>query len=979
MDKSRVYFRVKIISMTKRIGLFLLILGLAPAALMAQKGQIKGKVLEFISDDNKAPIPFANVFIQGTTTGTTTDFDGNYSLLVSPGKYNVIVSFVGLLPDTSVVEVRDNMTSPHEVVLFKNSQVLKEFKVVAKQDRASENFLLMEQKEAATITQSIGAKELSEKGASDVAEGLTKVTGISKSSNKSLFMRGLGDRYNNALLNGLPIPSPNPDLKVIPLDIFPTAVVSNLAIDKTFTPDLFGDFAGGTVTITTKDYPEERIFQVSLGSSFNTITTFRPFQRAQGGTLDALGYDDGTRRLPSEIESQRIYNAQGDAQEIPFEAPLSNKTITAMPPVSVSVLAGNYYKLQNDREFGYLLSIGHSNGYQFREGDYVVPDNTGTRPLRWYEFDKFNYTTNSSVLGTAYYRLNDRQSFKINTLFVHDSDDEVAEYEGVVPDWDRGTYLYTIRNTYRENFLFSNQLLGTHKLDENNTYVLKWGASYSMANNIEPDRKQLLYKATDASRSSYVIEGLNASDNHRFFSDLNETESAARVDFDYNFKKKTNEEGKETILGKLSFGAQAKYKFRDFTWRQLNMNVDALETQQRQNGTTVELRNPEEYYNEENHELGLYYYREQIDPSRTYQMDIPVISGFATFQYALSPQLQVIAGLRSEWSSQNITYKKLGDLFAGPFRTIQYDTLVFLPSLNLKYQLNEKSNLRFAASQTLSRPGLKELAPFQYQDVFGGNLNEGNPNLKNGINYNVDLKYEIFPNQGELFTFTVFGKYLDDPIERAQIPSSGVLYSYFNMGSAYVAGAELEYKKNLGRLLGNNPQKEEEKKLVDRIDIGFNASYLYSEITLGQGGSLETDKGTILATNTSRQMYGASPYLINADVSYNFKLKEIESAWTLSFNTFGKRIYAAGTLGAGDVYELPINTLNLVVRNKINERLNINVSAKNLLNPLVRIEQEFPISDSKLMLSEFRYGQTISFSLTYTLAKGDKKEAKKAE
>lgn len=941
-----------------------------PLLGIAQKGQLKGTIKEFVSDDTKAPIPYANVFIKGTTQGTTTDFDGNYQLLVSPGKYQVIVSFVGLLPDTTEVEVKDNATTPHDVVLFKNAEVLKEFKIVGKANKASENFLLMEQKEAATITQSIGAEELSEKGASDVAEGLTKVTGITKTSNSNIFVRGMGDRYNNASLNGLPIPSPNPDLKVIPLDIFPTDVISNLGIDKTFTPELYGDFAGGTVNISTKDYPDEKLFQVGIGTSFNTITSFKSFQRAQGGNFNFLGYDDGTRRLPAEVENQQIYNAQGDAQEIPFRAPLNNRSQTAMMPINVSVLAGNFYELENGKEFGYLLSVKHGNNFQYREGDYIVPDNTGTRPLRNYRYDKYHYQTNTSVLGTAYYRLNDRNSLKINTLFVHDSDDEVAEYDGQIPDWDRGVYLYTTRSTYRENFLFSNQLLGEHQLNESGSLTFKWGGSYSLANNIEPDRKQLLYKATDDTKSDYIIEGLNASDNHRFFSDLSETETSGRADLEYVFKKKTKEDGTDVVLGKISGGVQAKYKTRDFTWRQLNMNVDALENQQDLQNTTVDLRNPEEYYNEENHELGLYFYKEQIDPSRTYFMNIPVIANYLTFQYTLTPRLQVIAGVRSEWSSQNIQYKKLGDRFRGPYRFIQYDTLVFLPSLNMKYELTEKSNLRFAASQTLSRPGLKELAPFQYQDVFGGNLNEGNPNLKNGINYNVDLKYELFPNSGELITVTAFGKYLDQPIERAQIPSSGVLYSYFNMGSAVVAGVEFEYKKNLGRLLGNVPEKETDRRVVDRIDIGFNASYLYSEISLGQDGSLETDKGTILATNPTRQMFGASPYLINADIGYKFMIKKIESNWIVSYNTFGKRVYAAGTLGAGDIFELPINTLNLVVRNKINDRLNINFSAKNILNPLVRIEQEFD-NDVTLLLNQYRLGQNFSFSITYKLARGN--------
>ncbi len=948
---------------------FCSILGLSAAmAEGAQKGMIKGQVTEKSDQGSTVAVPFANVYVAGTTVGVTTDMDGNYTLSLQPGKYTIVVSFIGLIPDTSYIEVESSDQVIHNVRLFNNAQVLEAFDVVAKADKESENFLLMSQRESSTINQSIGAKELSQKGASDVAEGLTKVAGISKASNANVFVRGMGDRYNNALLNGMPVPSPNPDLKVIPLDIFPTSVVSNLSIDKTFTSDLYGDFAGGTINITTKDYPEDKVFKMGIGTNLNTMTTGQTFYQAHGGSLQYLGYDDGTRDLPESISKGRsqstIFDDSGDS-ESPFTNRLNDTQRKGGIPVNLSLQYGDYKKLSGQKELGFLITANHGNGFQYTNGRYAIPDNTGTRTLTDYQFDKYAYTTNSAALGNFYLRLNKRNKINFNTLYVHDSKDEVAHYDANMADWDREVFLFVTRNTYRENLMISNQLLGEHELS--NSWTLNWGLAYSAAFNKEPDTKQLLYKAMDDDKTAYTIEGLNASDNLRFFSYLDEREISSKVQFEYRFGTYTNAIGAEKPKGKLQFGVNTRYKNRTFYWRQINMNIDALENELVDNGIAVDPLNPERVYNEENYSRGLYHYKEQIDGSRIHYMNVPIVAPFVQSEYNFSKKFSIIAGFRVEQSTQNIRYKKIGDRLRGPFTEINYGSIIPMPNLSARYRLNELSNLRFAASQTISRPNLKELAPFQYRDVFGGTLVEGNPALINGINYNADLKYERFPNGGELLAISIFGKYLENPIERAQIPSSGILYSFFNMGTAVVAGVELEYKKNLGNLISQRESEIDEKRFIDRIDIGFNASLLYSQIMLGENASeLETNKGTILATNLNRPMYGASPYLVNADISYNLEIGQVESKISAIYNVFGRRLYAAGTLGAGDVYELPVNSLDVIVRNKISDRLNVNLSVKNLLNPEIKVIQEFA-GEPDFELNAYRRGRFVGLSLTYDL------------
>ena len=266
-----------------------LLLGLG---LFAGNTSLKGTITEEI-EGRKQGIPFANVAVIELMQGSTTDFDGNFTIEnLNPGTFHLVVSFMGYKPDTVEVVLNPGSNTLENVVLKKNSQLLKEFEVTAKVNRESENILLMEQREANEIKQSIGAQELSRKGVSNVASGLTKVTGVTMVEGRDMFVRGLGDRYNMATFNGALMASPNPDLKVIPLDLIPTDIVQSLSIDKVFVPRYFADYAGAKIDIVTKDYPETPFFKMELSTSINSISTFKDFKTdptVTVNTLDLMG------------------------------------------------------------------------------------------------------------------------------------------------------------------------------------------------------------------------------------------------------------------------------------------------------------------------------------------------------------------------------------------------------------------------------------------------------------------------------------------------------------------------------------------------------------------------------------------------------------------------------------------------------------------------------------------------------------------
>ena len=263
---------------------------------IAQKGTVSGTI-STVEAGKVQPLPFVNVALKGTSIGGTTDLNGRFSFAAEPGAHTVIVSFVGFAPAEKAISVGLGLQTMVDLVLSSQGIDLGEVEVVQTRDREREGILLLERKGSTDLVQNIGAQELKKKGVSDVAEGVQKMVGISTVGNKYVVVRGLGDRYNAAYLNGLPLPSPDPDTKVAPLDIFPTSVVSSINVTKGFTPELYGDFAGGAVDIRTKRATGERSLQVSLGSGMNAQSTFRTANTYSGGKRDRWGMDDGTRSI----------------------------------------------------------------------------------------------------------------------------------------------------------------------------------------------------------------------------------------------------------------------------------------------------------------------------------------------------------------------------------------------------------------------------------------------------------------------------------------------------------------------------------------------------------------------------------------------------------------------------------------------------------------------------------------------------------
>jgi hypothetical protein len=972
---------------------------LLPFSVFAQTGKIEGSLFK-MEGEKKEPLVFAKVIAVEQQKFAQTDFDGKFSMDLPSGKHHIAVSYTGMRKDTVEVDVKAGQVHKMDVQMSANDElpiIVVDGKV--SNDGGSEIKAAKDTKEDDKVVTVQTSKQMEEKGAGDVADATKKITGLS-TVGSVLYVRGLGDRYNVVYMNGLPLPSPDPDFRVIPLDLFPTDVVNSVQVSKVMSSELYGDFAGGAFNITTKSFYNKPTLNISLGSGGNSQTLGQEFMTYDGGKLDYLGFDDGTRNVPqavfdnsqtlngfpgvNDIFPDLLYDTQFDA-ESDFDNNFNIRRKTARPNVDFSISGGNFIPFADSKDkskgFGFMGLLKNDNSLKYQEGIVRIVNAQSEDRLN-YDVYQTNYTTSTTGLLNLYLRLSPEHNISANGLFVNTSNDETRETWGYHFDYDPFN-VYSRRFTYRQNYLNVNQLIGTHKFGthEEDTdfskFIVDWRASYSFTGSKEPDRRQLvaLYTTDQSNTGAYDLwNALDVNENHRFFSMLREKELAAKVNFAYVVKseEKENDRGRVDVVDLITIrgGVDYKNKRRDFDYKQYNYNIKALADSIQ----PVDIYNTDAYFTDENHENGLYFVDELSNFGSSYWAKLEVISVYMDAKFRFG-KLEFIPGLREEFSTQRVFNRDqtVPSLFNNTL--VPTDPLQgFLPSVILKYNHTDKDVFRFVVSKTLTRPKFNEVAPFQYIQFFAGVKAEGNDTLKNGVNYNADFRYERYPSPGEMITIGAFYKYLQDPIEQTMRgTASGQLASFSNANLGHVAGAEVEYVRSLDFLV---KKERRDSSALKYFGLGFNASYMWTQVTIDT-----LDPGNI-STNYQRPLEGASPFLVNFDVRYSRDFKEAKKSVmvALAYNVFGRRLVAVGGNGIGDQYALPVNTLNFVSKVTFDNRFSIGLKARNLLNPYIRIVQEDKqIIGSDIEVSSFRTGIDFSLSLSYTFTGKSGKDKKKKE
>ncbi|WP_397363784.1 TonB-dependent receptor domain-containing protein [Olleya sp. R77988] len=915
----------------------------------AQTGSVSGTLTD--KEFNDEPLAFANILIQGTSTGTTTDFDGQYTFTdLEAGTYNIEYSFVGYQTQNLPVVVEAGKNTVIDVVMSASAAALDEVVLeTVTTKRESETALLLDQKKAVEIKQSIGAEELSRKGVSDAAGAVAKISGVSKQEGSSnVYVRGLGDRYLNTTMNGLSLPSNDVNKKNIDLNLFSSDIIQNVSISKAYAAQFYGDFAAGNVDITSKEHKGGAFVNAFSGTGFNTNAIDKNFVRSEG-----TGY----------------FGYYGRYEHNPFAIVLSHgvdpENVSTPINVAYGASGGSSFNFKDDSRLSFFLTAGFENNYEYREGKSV--DFSTVEKKAFEASEEYEYSTTTTAMANLYYKINSDNKLSFNSLFINSSSDEVGYYGTDGNGRNRDAILNTDSGFYQQNIQFDqtrmyvNQLVGNHK---SGNFELDWGFGYNKVFSDQPDRKRFSaenynYALDNDPNTNPTFYSNVVFDNQRYFQKIEDDEYNGRINLAYEANDKL----------KFNIGYNGRNKTREFS--NIRYGYDIVDGDYQ----ITDINNLNSFFNLDNLLLssntsGLYEIKVlKPNPSLSntnrpglneniYNGKLNIYSGYADAEITAGEKWLFVPGIRVESFEQNIAYDVINLGNNGVDSKTSKETFI-LPSLNIKYALTEDQNLRFSASKTVSTPEFKEIAPFVYEDV--STRIGGNPDVLGYSDIlNIDLKYEWFFSKSEIVSIGVFTKQIDNPINLVVVGDATGTQRYVRTGDqATIYGFEAELRKNILTDDDDNTN----------LSFGINATYMNTKQDLYQN----IDGTFDLAFNKSEdELQGASPLILNADISYSPTFENYKPVANLVFSYFSDRIDALGSGDLGNIVEKSVPTLDFVWKNTINDNFEINFSAKNLLNPTIQYVREDQNQGDVLVVSangkgvtDYKRGLNLGLQLKY--------------
>lgn len=886
-----------------------LLLTLSATTALVQAENIKGTVVD---KTTKEPLIGATIQVAGTTMGTITDFDGKFELPELENKaYTLIISYVSY--QTQEIQVDATKPQSLEVTLSSDDKQLNEVTVVARKNLEGEKALLLERKKASVAVENIGSKEMSVKGISNVEEGVKKITGISIASAGQLIVRGLGDRYSTTTLNGLPIASPNPDNKLIPLDLFPTSTVKNITVSKVYEANTFADYSGAHIDISTKESTGGDFFNIgfNMGGQFNTLLQdFYTMDRAQS-LFKNPGIDSRFINMEKTDFETAVKN------ENPFNTTFDVKKRISLPNFSGNIADGKDWEV-GGQTLSLLASFTASNGEQTTRDAFFRTLEAGGSTLDRFNYDSYAQELKLGALANLSYTLRTADHIGYTFFYSRNIVDTYMRREGI--DYEDHNLIGN-NNTTHIYSLQNHQINGHHEFGKQ--WELNWSGSYSKTGSNEPDRRQLMFEKDG---DKLKLFKLNRQETMRYFGALNEEEWVGDIRSIYRFDEKNF----------LRFGAVYKDKQRDFNSTRFYYNLSKL------NPEITDTYITSNFMGYDNVQNGTIVINRDQQPKDQYEAGHTIYAAFAETEYYPMDNFLLNIGLRYERSEQWVNYATDG----GQAKRNELNTNDLFPAVNMKYTLDPSNSLRLSVSRTVTRPSFIEMAPFLYQESYGSSQIRGNADLKNGYNYNLDLRYEFFDsnNVNNMIALTGYGKILQDPIERTQTLSGGAaVHSFQNASTGVAAGLEVELRRELTR----------------DIRVGVNGSFMYTNVKLPEDGGAYT--------NAQRALQGASPYLVNADISYTPTIRnEKPLTATLLYNLQGPRIHAVGISGLGDEKQLPVHTLDFVASYQLNNHFSLKLEVTDLLNQDIVFKQETKNGDN-LEVERFKRGTGFEIGFSYAL------------
>lgn len=925
------------------------------------QSSIKGKVL---SDATAEELIGASVYIMELSKGASTDLDGNYMISsVSPGTYTVVAQYISFRSDTMHnVKIEQDQMITLNFELKDASITMEIVTIEAKANKASSNYMLSIQKKSANVMDGITSQQIKKAGDSDAAGAVKRITGVSVEGGKYVYIRGLSDRYAKTTLNGAEIPGLDPNRNTVQLDLYPTSLIDNIIVTKTFSPELPASYTAGLVDIVTKDFPDKLNFYFSTSLGFNTQSTFNNNYLTQTkGKQDWLGMDDGKRKIPTIVRNNEVLApcftcgvGNGPNELLSQQTQAFSREWAAFREApgldqSYSIGVGNQVGVFKNKTLGFNAGITYSKSHRYY-GDgvnnrYSLTGNIDEAESLNPEETLIDQQSTETILLGGLFNL----SLKLNannkigySLIRNRSGETTSRYLiGEIPRDEVGRYLETQNLRFLERSITSHQLKGEHYFPEIKKLRANWLVSYTESIQITPDFS-IFNSDFSFNRRGERLDQLSPNlyvEPTRYYRDMAEE----NLDIKLNFEMPLDKKAKGT--SKLKFGGAFLNKSRNFSENWFVFNRQGIEF----NGDI------DAYFDASNMVVGntdgtffqFINVNDATDLQNSYTGDQTVFGAYSMLDIKVNSLWRFIAGARLETTDIEV-------ISADPKleRGILDETDI-LPALNGTYSLSENSNFRFGISRTLARPTFRELAPYATFDLETRYVKVGNPRLERTLINNFDLRYEIFPKIGEIFAISAFYKRFDKPIETVINPFAAIVeITWNNQDFANVYGIELEGRKSLETI----------GQWFKNFSAGANMTYIYSETQINKA-ELSQIRATDPGAKETRQMFGQSPYIVNSYLSYGNDSLGLEA--NLAFNVTGPKLILVVGGGTPDVFEQPRYLVNFNVSKSINDHWKVRFAVNNILNsPTIR---NYELDGEFYDFQRFTDGVNFSLGISYKI------------
>lgn len=950
--------------------LLLISLQLITGFVFAQTGTIRGAVFD---EKTGEPLFGVSVLIKETSTGAITDFDGKFEIKLSPGSYTLQLSYISYstLSLTDVLVEADKILVIPDLLLKEEASELETVTVSATAIRTTESALMSVKRNAPNLLDGISSSTFRQIGDGDAASAVKRVTGVSIEGGKYVYVRGLGDRYTKTVLNGVDIPGLDPDRNTIQMDIFPTNVIDNIIVSKSFTADLPADFTGGVVDIETKDFPEEKTFRVSISGGLNPSMHFnKNYLAYQGGKTDWLGFDDGTRANPSGGRTDipqyaDVVGSPNGAKGLDFQNILRgfNKTLgasqqTSLMDFGLGVSFGNQL-VRPKATWGYNAALTYKNDTEFYQDAqfnlFAKPISQSNFELDPLERQVGNYGVNSVLLGgLAGIALKTATAkYKLNILHLQNGESKAGTFDFENTNLGANFEATQYNLEYSQRGLTSLLLSGSHFIKAK-AWEINWKLAPTRSTIDDPDIRFTRFRLPTQTISSEV--GLPA----RIWRNLEEINMVGRVDLTKNFQLWNQG-------AKLKFGGSYTFKEREFEIQSFQFPTGGI----RFDGNPNTILKDENLFSSVNRN-GVRYNPDFIpnNPNK-FQSDLLNIGGYVSAEANPLPKLKTILGLRVEKYTQYYSGTNQNATIVFDDKQV-LDDLDFFPTLNLVYGLKENQNLRFSATRTIARPSFKELSfaeildPITGRTFIGGlfpeTTNGGKEvlwdgNLKSTRINNFDIRWESFQQKGEMWSAGAFYKTFENPIEIVQFLSDPGSFQPRNVGNGTVLGVEFEFRKSLRSL---SPKLE---NFLWTTNLTLTESKINMSATEKRSRELTSREGQTVGT--SRDMSGQAPYIVNTGLSYNDFSKGWEAG--VYYNVQGPTLNLVGFGNRTDTYTVPFHALNLNINKSFgaDERIRTSLGVQNLLNDKREIVfSSFGAQDQ--IFTQLAPGVRVNFSIGFS-------------